>query len=86
MPLALVNNLRRSFLSFGGFSLAAGFLLPGVDNAAHVGGLASGFVLGLALARPVDVAARRGADLPRLLAVTAVAAACFIWLGSRLQA
>lgn len=86
VPLALVNNLRRSFLSFGGFSLAAGFLLPGVDNAAHVGGLAAGFVLGLVLARPVDVAARQGADLPRLIAVTAVALVCFIWLGSRLQA
>jgi membrane associated rhomboid family serine protease len=86
VPLALVNNLRRSFLSFGGFSLAAGFLLPGVDNAAHVGGLVTGFVLGLVLARPVDVAARQGADLPRLIAVTAGALVCFIWLGSRLQA
>ena len=86
VPLALVSNLRRSFLSFGGFSLAAGFLLPGVDNAAHVGGLVTGFLLGLVLARPVDVAARQGADLPRLIAVTAVALVCFIWLGSRLQA
>ncbi len=86
VPLALVNNLRRSFLSFGGFSLAAGFLLPGVDNAAHVGGLATGFVLGLVLARPVDVEARQGTDIARLIAVTAVALACFIWLGSRLQA
>lgn len=86
VPLALVNSLRRSFLSFGGFSLAAGFLLPGVDNAAHVGGLVTGFVLGLVLARPVDVAARQGADLARLVGVTAVALACFIWLGSRLQA
>jgi rhomboid protease GluP len=86
VPLALMNNLRRSFLSFGGFSLAAGFLLPGVDNAAHVGGLATGFLLGLVLARPVDVEARQGMDIARLSAVTAVAAVCFIWLGSRLQA
>ena len=86
VPLALVNNLRRSFLSFGGFSLAAGFLLPGVDNAAHVGGLATGFVLGLVLARPVDVEGRQSTDIARLIAVTAVALACFIWLGSRLQA
>lgn len=86
VPLALVSNLRRSFLSFGGFSLAAGFLLPGVDNAAHVGGLATGYLLGLALARPVDVEARRGTDIARLAGVAAAALACFIALGSRLQA
>jgi rhomboid protease GluP len=86
VPLALVNNLRRSFITFGGFSLVAGFLLPGVDNAAHVGGLATGYVLGLALARPVDLAARRGTDIARLAAVAAIALACFTWLGSRLQA
>jgi membrane associated rhomboid family serine protease len=55
----LAFNLRRRSLSLAqaniqgalmliGINLALGFLLPGIDNVAHLGGLAAGVVAGLA--------------------------------------
>ena len=51
----LPEGVRRAFLNgviaFIGYNLAFGFMLRGfVDNAAQVGGLAGGFLMGLALA------------------------------------
>lgn len=84
MPPRLVLALRRSFISFGAISLAAGFLLPGVDNAAHIGGLLTGYVLGLALARPVDVEVRRRFDFTRPLVALVVMGTVFAVLGRSL--
>lgn len=53
MPLSLMRELRASALAFIGFSLFAGFVMPGIDNAAHVGGLVGGLLLGLGFARPL---------------------------------
>lgn len=85
VPLRLMFYLRRQLLTFGGFSLAAGFLLPGVDNAAHVGGLVTGYLCGLVLARPVDAALRQQPDLLRPGLVLAVAAISFAALASWLR-
>jgi membrane associated rhomboid family serine protease len=49
LPRVVFRRLRASLLSFPAFSLAAGFLLPGIDNAAHLGGLLAGGLLGFAL-------------------------------------
>ena len=43
---AMYRRLRTMTLSFVGYSLLLGFAIPGVDNAAHVGGLLAGLVLG----------------------------------------
>ena len=43
----LLKALRASTLMFTVYVLCIGFLTPGVDNAAHVGGLVCGFALGL---------------------------------------
>ncbi|KAA3654526.1 MAG: rhomboid family intramembrane serine protease [Proteobacteria bacterium] len=50
IPRETARRLRRGLLIFIGYSLAAGLLIPGIDNAAHVGGLLTGIVLGAALA------------------------------------
>ncbi len=74
MPRGLMRELRSSALAFVGFSLFAGFALPGIDNAAHIGGLAGGIVLGAGFARPLD-RPERFADLTRALVGLCVAGA-----------
>lgn len=54
IPYELLKQLRNSTLFFTGFSLFYGFSVPGIDNAAHLGGLASGVLLGLILSRPIS--------------------------------
>ncbi len=59
IPADTVRRLRRGLLIFIAYSLAAGLLIPGIDNAAHIGGLLTGIVLGAALA-PASRSARGG--------------------------
>lgn len=51
IPAASLASLRKGALTFLGYNLLYG-LRPGVDMAAHLGGLATGFVLGLFLIQP----------------------------------
>lgn len=71
-PRSTLRSLGRSILSFAGYNLVIGFFVPIIDNAAHVGGLAMGLVLGASLApwltKPVPV--RRRAE--RIIFATAV--------------
>src|SRR5690606_18545729 len=50
IPMTVLVGVRSAALSFVLFNVAFGFAVPGIDNAAHLGGLAGGFVAGLALA------------------------------------
>lgn len=68
IPGSVLRALRNSAMVFVGYSLVFGFIQPGIDNAAHLGGLAAGFLLGLPVSR------RSGAEPalqpgPRRLAV-----------------
>jgi rhomboid protease GluP len=58
VPRSIVRVHWLSTLPFVLFNLVSGALQPGTDNAAHVGGLVGGFVLGWILVRPVDAEAR----------------------------
>jgi rhomboid protease GluP len=49
-PRALKSTLK-SLLSFAGYNLIFGAVVPAIDNAAHVGGLVCGLILGAVLAR-----------------------------------
>ena len=55
-----------SLVVFAIYSLISGFTRDGVDNAAHVGGLAGGMLMGLALARPVNVRSQARASVAQL--------------------
>ena len=59
IPAVIVRKHWISTLAFVLFNLVNGAIQPGIDNAAHVGGLLCGFVLGYILARPIDGEARR---------------------------
>lgn len=53
VPVEVFREMRSGTLGFLGYSLFAGFAIAGVDNAAHLGGLLGGLILGAALAEPV---------------------------------
>jgi rhomboid protease GluP len=66
VPPTVVNDLRGSLFPFLVFNLAAGFLYPHTDNAAHIGGLIGGWLAGLLLARSLHVPAERSMRERRL--------------------
>ena len=61
VPPTVVRDLRSSLVPFLLFNIGAGFLYPHTDNAAHIGGLAAGWLAGHLLARSLHVPAPRAA-------------------------
>jgi rhomboid protease GluP len=53
VPRSLMREHRRSTGPFIAYNLLIGMLPTGIDNAAHIGGLLGGIVMGLLLARPM---------------------------------
>jgi rhomboid protease GluP len=74
IPPDIFNRLRVSTSVFVIYSLFYGFAQAGIDNAAHLGGLAGGFVMGLVAVRPLDVKARRSGNAQRALLAASLAA------------
>jgi len=58
IPPSMLSRLRISTSIFVTFSLFYGFANSGIDNAAHLGGLAAGCLMGFIAARPLEAAAR----------------------------
>jgi membrane associated rhomboid family serine protease len=71
IPPVIARKYWISTSVFVLFNLMNGALQPGIDNAAHVGGLFSGCVLGYLLARPLDRVVR--ARVPLTEGLTALA-------------
>lgn len=71
IPPSVVMSQRNSLLAFLGYNLVFGFVHPAIDNAAHIGGLVSGAVLGLLLARPLEAQVRAQPGTGRVLLVGA---------------
>jgi rhomboid protease GluP len=72
IPRSVISEHRPSTVAFIGFNLVSGFILPGVDNGAHIGGLLGGLVFGFLLARPIDLKGReRAGKWPLVMACVA---------------
>jgi rhomboid protease GluP len=62
VPPTVVKDMQGSLLPFLLFNIVAGFIYPHTDNAAHLGGLAGGWLAGHLLARSLLVPAQRTAQ------------------------
>jgi rhomboid protease GluP len=71
IPAAIVRRHWISTSAFVLFNLVSGAIQPGIDNAAHVGGLLSGFALGYIFARPLDSEVRKIFPVSRSLGAAA---------------
>lgn len=54
VPASAFRGLRNQLVILIALNIALGFSISGIDNAAHIGGLVSGFVLGVILGQPID--------------------------------
>ena len=64
VPRAALSGTLRSLGAFVVYNLIFGFAIPGIDNAAHIGGLITGLIVGALIAliaphRGAGAAARR---------------------------
>jgi rhomboid protease GluP len=66
VPSVVVRAHRTRTILFVAFNLISGAFSPIIDNAAHVGGLISGFALGWLLARPIGDERAGYLSLPRV--------------------
>lgn len=62
VPPTVVSELRSSLIPFLLFSLWMGFVYPHTDNAAHLGGLAGGWLAGHLLARSIHLPPQAGTE------------------------
>lgn len=73
MPAGVFRPMLQSTLMFAGYNLLFGFMHPNVDNAAHLGGLVGGALLGWTCALPLDLAERDRVRMNRALSGLIVA-------------
>jgi len=84
IPTPIIQAHRMSLIAFVAYNILVGLRNPAIDNAAHLGGLLGGALIGFALARPIDVEARteqrtlRVAGIAVAAALVLVAAADFV--------
>lgn len=53
IPASALKSLLKTGVFFVGINMAFGLSVPGIDVAAHVGGLVAGFVCGMAMSHPM---------------------------------
>jgi rhomboid protease GluP len=75
LPVSLLKSLRASVLGIVIFMAMMGFVVPNIDQEAHFGGLATGFVSGLLLTRPLSRFSGRWVFARRIVASLLLAGA-----------
>ena len=82
IPASVLVPLRNSMFGFIGYNVVFGFIVPGIDNAAHLGGLAAGFGCGMILSQEIspEGTRRRWLRNALLLVVGAAVAGGAFWL------
>jgi rhomboid protease GluP len=75
IPLLVLRPLRGSVLCSLVFIAILGMVVPNIDQAAHLGGLATGFFAGLLLSRPWPVVAGKWVTARRVSASILISAA-----------
>jgi rhomboid protease GluP len=81
IPKNILRPLRNSSAIYIGLTLVSGLSSTGVDNAAHFGGIAAGFLIGLTLSRPVKGLRLSTGDFVRRLGFGAAAAFFLLGIG-----
>lgn len=74
VPKAIMKEQSLGVMVFIMYSLSFGLRQEGIDNAAHIGGLAGGLVMGWLLARPLNQESRSSSGFRRLAASVVAAA------------
>jgi rhomboid protease GluP len=75
VPMSVRKPLLVNILATIVFMAILGAIVPNIDQEAHLGGLLTGFVCGVLLARPWPVVRRRATSVRRLAGTVAIAAA-----------
>jgi rhomboid protease GluP len=75
IPKDLLISLRKAMLGFVAYSLLMGVVAGFIDNAAHLGGLTTGAIMGLILVKRFDDTRYRRDALPSALRALALACA-----------
>ena len=74
-PAGVVQPMIKSTLFFIGYNVYFGLTTTSVSNSAHLGGLLSGFVMGMLVCRPLDSVRRATQAVPRTVAGLTLAVA-----------
>ena len=78
IPMEVLAPLRNSALAFLGYNLVYGLGKQGIDVAAHLGGLAAGFLCGLAMSQSLAPEAVSGRRIRNALVAAGGAALVFV--------
>ena len=69
-PRQMLRGLLRSLLTFAGYNLFFGAVVPAIDNSAHIGGLIMGLAIGALLASQLNEAPEKRRAHERLMFTT----------------
>jgi rhomboid protease GluP len=81
IPVNILRPLRYTSSLYIALTLFAGLSKTGVDNTAHIGGIAAGFLMGLTVSRPITGSRLGTREFGRRLAQGLPLAACVLAVG-----